>query len=357
MTLERDELALKAALDRRRPATLPRELLERLERIPAEIEPLRPLPVRLALGIAPWAAVAAIVLLAGVAPSLLPNPSTPGAPSSTGWTAADPGGGLAEIGIFGVPWIPLTITLAAVGAVCSAWSAARGEGAFGWLRLRRGGGRPSRVSGIAAVAGVLAGVLFVNALSWAVRADGGPMTDALEGGGLAAPGPEVTEIRPDGLTFGGEQPWEEVAVPHYIYRLRPGEPFSFVASVRNATSVPIRVLGLQSADVSSRDLNWTGLGLLRDTAVLSSAPESVVPFEPFELAPGEERAIVVAGIAGRCADPAGTIPPSKVEDGNGGASYEIGPVLDVVYEAWGWRLSAWAYPSMQATIPTRSDCE
>jgi hypothetical protein len=135
----------------------------------------------------------------------------------------------------------------------------------------------------------------------------------------------------------------------------PGETFTFVAGVRNATSVPISLLGLRASDTVASDYNWTGLGLLRDPTMMSSKPEDVVRFTPVSLDPGQEVPIVIVGRAGRCADPGGPIPPSRIPIEHG-TQYDVGPVLELVYEVAGWRQSAWVYPYLQATIPIRPGC-
>jgi hypothetical protein len=170
--------------------------------------------VRLALAFAPWAGLAVAGLAAAAASSVLNRieDATGGYRTGVPWSAAEPGGGIAEIGVFGVPWALLLLLAAITGAIATGSSIARGDGASGWLRLRRRRGQASPSAIAVGIVGALAAVALVHGASWAVRADRGPMSDALEGGLMSAPGPEVTAIHHDGLTWEGERPWQEVAV-------------------------------------------------------------------------------------------------------------------------------------------------
>ena len=110
MSLDPEELAIREAFERRRPAAVPVELLARVAAVPGEVRPLRPMPVRVALGVAPWVAVAASGLVLAFGPRIVASLAGPGtgAPSpDAAWTPANPGGGFATEGIFGFPWLPM----------------------------------------------------------------------------------------------------------------------------------------------------------------------------------------------------------------------------------------------------------
>ena len=307
MTLDRDELALKAALDRRRPVTLPPELLERLERIPGDVSPLPPLPIRLVLGIAPWAAVAAIILVLVLPlPSRVPGLGAPTSPS-TGWDPATTGG-VASTGIFAVPWVPWLLWALLVGAVATVRHVRRG-GAIGgprtwaaWVRpyLRWNAKWTSWTSRILWVLLFMVPLLTVQLLS---RWD--PLAYAEPGG----PGIGFYETRSGGLwqDDSAEHQWTQEVYPRcetecpgplYVYRVRPGELFTVVMTVQNTSPVPVTLLGRRESDTSPY-----GLALLRDSTAASSDPSNLLPFRPTRLAPGEAVTVALVSSGESCADP------------------------------------------------------
>lgn len=358
MSLDRDELALRAALDRRRPMSLPPELLRRLEGITTEVPQLRPLPVRIAIGVAPWLAIAAAAVVVAVAP-LLAAPHLSAGDAQFVWTAANPGDSFADVGIFGFPWVVLVVVLALVGAVATGWNVLHGRRAFDWLRLRRRKGERARPRDLLVTCGAVFAMFWVFQAFSAAAGHGSPWQDGVSYGSRNAPGPEVSEVRPGGAWMDemvDETYADTSAVPFWVYRLMPGDPFTVIASARNATALPMTILGLPRRDNTPRAFGWTGLGLLRDPATMSTAPGDVQAFTPVTLAPGEEVTLVLAGVAGRCADPAAVVPPSTTSDSSG-TTVTMGPGFTLVYEVFGWRMTGTAFPPFHLVVPTTAGCE
>lgn len=355
MSLDPDELAIREAFARRRPAAVPPELLERVAAVPGEVRPLRPMPVRLALGVAPWLAVAAAGIVFAFGPRLAASLAGPGpgvgADPGTAWTPANPGGGFVNEGIFALPWVPMLPLLALLVA--------------GWtLRRIRSGGPivPTRAdvwrtltwraSSVRQVLAYTVPMLGLLALFMAV-ATGDPIVF----GSAAAPGPEMTELRQDGVSWDetqgpGQEPQDDGQ--RYIFAMRPGESFSTVVSIRNVWPVPITILGLARRDgVTTADLLQgadaveNGLGLLRDPQRISAWPGDVGAFMPFEMAPGEDVALVVAYTAGSCADPASD---STLDPSAGGRG------ITIVYDLFGWRRTGSAWPPFELTVPASPGC-
>jgi hypothetical protein len=144
--------------------------------------------------------------------------------------------------------------------------------------------------------------------------------------------------------------------PRYIYRVETGEPFTYLVSVRNNGPLPIRLLGLPAPDLPlderlvQSESAWTGLGLLRDPAVVSADPHDVVPFQPVDLAPGEEIVVVVAEMGGACADPA--LSPPRPADPN---QYTISGIA-FVYEMLATRDTVFMSLPFENTVPSTPGC-
>jgi hypothetical protein len=163
-------------------------------------------------------------------------------------------GGIAETGIFLVPWIPLLLwVMTLVGTATT-------------IHMLRGGtvGGPSEL-----------GTLLRRELSWRSRSSRAawmfffalfwvPMLtfqllgdwDPLSASGSVGPGPAVAEVRDDGLWEDdsiehasswswaeGDPCLSECPGPRYVYRVKPGEAYSFVATVRNDGPGPVTLLG------------------------------------------------------------------------------------------------------------------
>ena len=368
MSLEPEELAIRLAFEHRDAAGVPAALWERLDRIPDEVEPLRPLPVRLALGLAPWVAVIAAGLVLAFGPRYLAATQTgTGGPAGSTWSAADPGGGFATIGVFGVPWAPVAIYVAIVGALAAATRVI----GHGGTRPGGSGGpgsavpRPSMSRGCAASTLVVLMTFLVANLLLA-QGGMGPLAhgDMVVTGSVAASGPEVAEVMPGGIA-----PDEVSGLPgatvveRYVYRVGPGEAFAFVVSVKNLSPLPITILGLPAdapdavpASPANQDYLWNGLGLLRDPTLVSAAPPDVVPFHPVNLASGDEVTLVVAAVGGACADPAGEIPPTAVTNTDGLSIAPGARGMGIVYDLLGWRVHGSFRPLADVVVPVRPGC-
>jgi hypothetical protein len=348
MSRSPEEVAIRSALERIRPTSVPSELTARLDRIPDEVGLLRPLAVRLALDVAPWALVAGVGIVLAYNPLLLVRaPSTTGSSAAGGWTAAAPGGGFADVGWFGLPWIPFLI---AIGIIASTQRVARA------LRLRDRVPWPKSKAPPMWVRQVAITLPLIVALS--AVSDHDPIVY----GSVSGPGPEVTDVRSDANWFDekDQSGWgESFGAPHYVFRLRPGDAFSYLISVRNDWPLPITVLGLSRSDYdvlaarqSAFDYMPTGLGLLRDPTYVSAEQGRVIPFHPIVLAPGDEVTLVVAASAGSCADPAGEADPATPP----GVTLWDNRRLTFVYEVAGWRRVGVTYPAVGVTVPTTAGC-
>ena len=126
--------------------------------------------------------------------------------------------------------------------------------------------------------------------------------------------------------------------PRWVYRLRPGEAYTYIASVRNDGPLPITVLGRERIETRPGPY---GLGLLRDPAKLSADPSNVIPFSATTLWPGQAVAIVFIDAEGSCANPAATLGPT-------GASVASLPGL--VYDVLGWRTKDTVFPRFETTV-------
>lgn len=349
MNREPEEVAIQTALARWRPVAVPAELAARLEGIPEEVGPPRPLAIRLAISLAPWALLTAAGLVLAFGPVLLArDQATAGASAPDGWTAAAPGGGFAEVSWFGLPWVPLLIVFAILEAASAVWSAVRKERRApspAWTaRLRTFPGQLS----------VSVALIFVlNLVS---------DSDPIVYGSVYGPGPEVSETQTGAHWFDEKDPsgWGmTLGGPHYVYRVRPGESFSYIISVRNEWPLPIRLLGVSPPDERTQaviddgvDFVPTGLGLLSDPAVVSAERGRVVPFHPVVLAPGEEVALVVAATAESCANPAAEADPPDPP----GVTWADNRRVDFVYEIAAWRRVGTTTPPFGLTVPVTEGC-
>jgi hypothetical protein len=113
-----------------------------------------------------------------------------------------------------------------------------------------------------------------------------------------------------------------------------GEPTVLVFSLRNASSLPVRIEGLVvPAGDEGSPRHWTALWLPPPGEEAGVPGLDVVrPFEPFTLAPEGLQTIYLAGLAGPCA--AGATATPGIEDGDG-ASGVFGPKFTVAYSIAG----------------------
>ena len=352
MTDKIEELALAAALRRRRPNALPDGFAARLDRVPDEVRPFRSLAVRTALAVVPWAAVAAVALVLAIAPRLFTTSTTSvGTAPASGWDPAAPGGGFADVGPFGLPWVPL-VPLVAVYAAASAIRRVRAGGPvipqFPSMLPTRRPWSWRRFFVWAIGLGLIYGI--------ASKAFD-PFEDPLMQGSVSA-APGAAETR-DG---GGVVLFDETGSPpedgtEYVYRLSPSQTFTNLVTVRNSGRVsPVTILGLpRDPGVTTASLLPgsvsvpTGLGLLRDPNVISNLPGDVVPFHPVTLWPGEEVVVVVANVAGACADPAAIVPVR-------GSDSRDPDEIQFVYETFGWRRVGNVFPPFQVTVAANPSC-
>ena len=365
MSLDPDELEIREAFERRRPATVPPELLARVAAVPGEVQPLRPMPVRLALGVAPWLAVGAAGLALAFGPRFvasLPGPATGALDPGATWTPANPGGGFADEGIFGAPWVPALLFIATAAIVQAAWTRVR-RVRDGALIVKPTGPSAGRSAGPATRRGKLkvVGQFGLIVVASMVLTSLGSI-DPILYGSTGGPGPEVTEVRDGEGTWFDEtvEPPEDRlqgAVPNYVFRVQPGDAFSTLVSIRNTWPVPITVLGLYREGGTTTDMLLAGadavqngLGLLRDTTRISAEAGDVVPFQPVALGPGEEVVLVVAWVAGSCADPTADV------TFHGSESWAARPFVNVVYDVLGWRRQGWTYGPFDISVPSTPGC-
>jgi len=349
VTDEIEELALEAALRRRRPSTLPDGFAARLDRVPDEVRPFRSLAVRSGLAVLPWAAVATVALIVAVAPRFLTaGLSSVGTAPASGWDPAAPGGGFADVGPLGVPWVPILLLIALYAAITAVRRVLSGGPLLPDLRSwpRPWGWRRDVIWEIAFIVVV---ALVIYALD--------PFREPLSSGSMAA-APDAVESREiTGDRFdesGTEYVYQD---SEYIYRLRPGDAYSTIVTVRNTgTAAPITLLGLPRSldDTTASGVPGsvsvpTGLGLLRDPTGSSLAPGDVLPFHPVTLLPGEEVGVVIGNLAGPCADPTAIVPDQGSDPG---------PAVGIpfVYEAFGWRRVEEVYPPFQVTVAGTPGC-
>jgi hypothetical protein len=351
MTDEIEELALEAALRRRRPTTLPDGFAARLDRVPDEVRPFRSLAVRSVLAVSPWAAVATVAVVLAVAPRLFTSGTmSVGAAPAGGWDPTAPGGGFADVGPFGLPWVPL-VPLIAVYASVSAIRRVRAGGPvvpplpsmfptrrpWSWRRV---------------CVWVIALALIYGIASTAFEPFKDPLTL-----GLMAAAPGSVESRDSGGVVFDETGAGLEDGTEYIYRVRPGEAFTSIVTVQNRGRVgPVTILGLpRDPGVTTASLLPgsvsvpTGLGLLRDPGVISDARGDVVPFHPVTLWPGEQITVVVANIAGPCADPTANVPDR-------GSDSRDPDVTEFVFETFGWRRVGNVFPPFQITVAAKPGC-
>jgi hypothetical protein len=345
MSLDPEEPAIRIAFERRRPVAVPAELLARVSAVPREVRPWRPMPVRLALGVAPWVAVVAAGIVLAFGPrlvALVPSPGTnPGEPAA-GWTP-ETTGGIAEIGIFGLPWVPLLLALALWGAWLAVHRARAGKAPIPNRHEIRAAAtrRPKSIRQYLAYTIPILGI-------WALVAVTGDWS-RLGLGSQAAPGPGVSEVTTgywfsETIFHAGNPtagPCTEDGLcpgPRWVYRVAPGEAYSYIASLRNDSMLPITVLGRSRVDGRAEPY---GLGLLKDSANLSADPSNVVAFAATTLWPGQEVVMVFVDSRGSCADPAATLGPPEAS---------VRSLPGIVYEVLGRRQEAWLFPRFEITV-------
>jgi hypothetical protein len=183
--------------------------------------------------------------------------------------------------------------------------------------------------------------------------------DPLVVGSTSGAGPELTELRRDGDWRDETRenaPGEMRVGPNFVYRVGPGEAFTYIISVRNNGPLTVTLLGRLPPEgptttpiYSAGDDVPNGLGLLRDPGVISATRTDVVPFHPVQLGPGQEVTLVVADVGGRCAD---STAPVLVDPPN----VRNPRVLPFVFEVLGWRQVGTVWPQFEVTVPSRPGC-
>ena len=346
MTEDRAVAALRAALERRRPVAVPRELAERLDRIPIEVRPLVPLPVRVTIAVLPWVGVAAAGIALAVGPLFLADvPSGPGGIAAQDWDPANPGGGLADVGPFGLPWVPLLPFVAAYGLYRAVARARSGRslvprprfGRPSWTGWRSWRPEPRRRMTRRESLGFVGSLAFMTLVTSLV-----PAHHPVSEGAVFGPGPDVSEIRPDGPQYIDPAGLQAAGRgPNYVYRVRAGGAYTYIVSLRNDGPLPITLLGVPASGTAS------GLGLLRDPTDSSAEPGNVVAFHPVELSPGAEAAVVVAAVAGPCADPTLVDEPPVVRWPTGVERVRFA----FVYDMLGWRRVDHIWAPFAVTVP------
>jgi hypothetical protein len=182
---------------------------------------------------------------------------------------------------------------------------------------------------------------FVGGLAFIVFVPSLIPAHSVSEGAVSGPGPDVSEIRSDGPPFFDLDGQAAVRGPNYVYRVRPGDAYTYVVSVRNDGPLPITLLGMPAGGAAS------GLGLLRDPTDTSAEPANVVAFHPVELSPGTEVALVVAAVAGPCADPTLAEEPPVVRWPTGVVAVNFA----FVYDIFGWRRVDDIWAPFAVTVP------
>ena len=177
--------------------------------------------------------------------------------------------------------------------------------------------------------------------------------DPLWAGDAIAPGPDVAEVRADGTwqsdsiehasSFSwtaGEPCLTECPGPRWIFRVGPGETYSYVLTIWNHGSIPITLLGrpmLAGAPASG------GLALLRDPQRVSADPSNLVPFHPVNIQAGEMLSVAWLGVAPACADPTALVKPLTP-----GGGWSTGHPF--IYEVLGWRRDGIIWSHFSTTL-------
>lgn len=265
---------------------------------------------------------------------------------SEAWDPATTGG-VASIGVFGLPFGPLLLWLALVALVIALRHRLRGGsigGPYSWLNAAR---RTLRPDGRTSWHAVFVGLLLVWTPLSAARLFLGAW-DPLSAADPYAPGPMVAEVLHDGQWQDdevdeaaswswseGEPCLSECSGPRYLYRVQPDEPYWWLESVRNDGPLPVTLLGRPDMDLHPSPF---GLALLRDPAVLSAEPANLRAFEPVLLGPGATVTVAFTTQGERCADPAGS---------SGWGRYMTAHPL--IYDVLGWRREGDVWPHVSVT--------
>lgn len=177
----------------------------------------------------------------------------------------------------------------------------------------------------------------------------------MELGSLSAPGIGLTERRSDGVSqvvfpYGTFQ--SPSGGPRDVYAVGPGQPLTYLVSVRNTWPIPVRLIGrwadsnARTDAAEPRGSTPTGLGLLRDPARLVPSVDNTVPFQPIEIAPGAEVPVVVAEVARDCADPGVSLPQRRP------GPLWTRPSIEFVYEVFGIQGVAPVHLSPEVVVPS-----
>jgi hypothetical protein len=254
------------------------------------------------------------------------------------------GGGIVEIGLLGLPWLPVGFIVLLFAAVWALNRLRTGASLRPRLRLER----DRRPRSAERIFWTFVGLLTMNAAIvfglWAIEG-WRPLTT----GTFHAPGIGITEVvenQPDGDPMSPE--------PDYIYKVLPGEDFSYRVSVRNDSLVRIGIVGRskdawpEGPDPGNGVSHFLiGLGVPRDPTA-PTAPDQVIGFEPIDLKPGQEATLVIGWRGGACADPTGPLDTEATAD----AIW-----MPLVYEFIGWRREATVWLPFDVTVPSRPGCE
>jgi hypothetical protein len=357
---ERVEEVLRAVYRDRAamPGAPSKELAARVTDVPSMIRPDR----RGWVGRSAWvAAVAAAVVVALASLErlrALSRGATPDVGGSTAFDPVHPGSGL--IALSGVTFEGVKGVLSAMSglflgllAVALAWAAIQWARGLGQPQARR---RPRRPLERKAVARDLVKfALFLGGYA-VVSSSFGHLP--LTAGSTAGPGLGVTQQRSDGhstVVLYGDRYSEPTGGPRDIFAVAPGQPLTYLVSVRNAWPVPITIEGRWLDRPGVMDITAppgstpTGLGLLRDPSRAGGSVENTVPFTPVTLWSGQEVVLVVSEVARPCADPSIQIPIRTTYD-----SRDIGlvPSFQLVYSVFGVVGVTAIVPTREVTVPS-----
>jgi hypothetical protein len=170
--------------------------------------------------------------------------------------------------------------------------------------------------------------------------------DALSGTDPVAPGPQLSELFDDGvwtadvaehktLTFANparDPCVSECPGPRYVMRVKPGERYWYLMTVRNDGPLPVVLEGTEAEPA------YVGLARLVDPAKLSADPSNLRAWEPVPLNPGQSVTIARVEVGETCANPAAAAGPNP-----GYSTY-----VELVYSVLGWRRTGDA--SRHATV-------
>ena len=138
----------------------------------------------------------------------------------------------------------------------------------------------------------------------------------------------------------------------------PGDPLVGIISLRNTSAVPVRIEGLISYgpfDPDAAGTQWTALWIQGDPAEGGDPGlDSVVPFVPRTMEPGEELNVYLAARAGRCSYGPGYDPDNPPSESLSFSA--AGPEFTFAYSVFGLVTKAVIDSGEIFVFPSRNNC-